>query len=68
MINDATAKLIFNLLIAYCEQRDEIEISCDGCAIKSRCRAMWHDHCAPTELDPYQDRETKGGQPGRPIR
>lgn len=37
MINGATAKLIFNLLIAYCEQRDEIEISCDGCAIKSRC-------------------------------
>lgn len=60
MINGATAKLIFNLLIAYCEQRDEIEISCDGCAIKSRCRMMRHDHCAPTELTPYPDKETKG--------
>lgn len=27
--------------------------------MKSRCRAMLHDHCAPTELDPYPDKETK---------
>lgn len=37
MIKGATAKLIFNLLIAYCEQRDRIEISCDGCAIAFEC-------------------------------
>lgn len=60
MINAATAKLIFNLLIAYCEQRDGIELACDGCAIKSRCRMMRYDHSAPTELDPYPDKETKG--------
>jgi hypothetical protein len=60
LINGATAKLIFNILIAYCEQRDGIELTCDDCAIKSRCRAMRHDHSAPTELDPYPDKETKG--------
>lgn len=56
MISGATAKLIFNLLIAYCEQRD----ACDGCAIKSRCRMMRYDHSAPSELSPYPDKETKG--------
>lgn len=60
MINGATAKLIFNLLIAYCEQRDGIELPCDGCAIKRRCRAMRYDHSAPKELDPYPVKETKG--------
>lgn len=60
MINETTAKLIFNLLIAYCEQRNGFELPCYGCAIKRRCRAMKYDHSAPKELDPYPDKETKG--------
>lgn len=62
MINGATARLAFNIIIDFCEQQRDGDkpSTCDDCAIKRNCRGMRRHQGAPDDLDHYTEKETKG--------